>query len=92
MFITVIIDGFHYSICSCITIFNVLFYILSKQLSEAVHHICFMFHKRVGITVERDSRVFVAEDLGKRLYVHAALECAGSERMPQEMKAFVRNF
>ena len=51
-----------------------------------------MLHKGVGIAIERDGRVLVTEDLGERLYVHTAFECAGSERMPQGMEAFVRYF
>ena len=50
-----------------------------------------MLHKGVGIAVERNGRVLVAEDLGERFYVHAAFEGAGSKRMPQWVKAFVWN-
>ena len=51
-----------------------------------------MFHQGVGVAIERYGRVLVAEDLGERLYVHAAFEGAGGKRMPQGMKAFMRNF
>lgn len=44
-----------------------------QQFSKAIHHILLMFHKGVSITIESDVWVLVAEDLGKRLYVHAAL-------------------
>ena len=50
-----------------------------------------MLHEGVGIAVKRYGRVFVTEDLGKRFYVHAAFEGAGSKRMPQGMKSLVRN-
>ena len=50
-----------------------------------------MLLKGVGIAVERDGRVFVTEYLGKCFYIHAALEGAGGERVPQGMKAFMRN-
>lgn len=64
---------------------------LSKQLSEPVHHIGFMFHKRMGITVECDRRVLVSEDLGERLYIHTAFDGAGGKCMPQGMKSLMRN-
>ena len=51
-----------------------------------------MLHKRVGVTIERDGRVFVSEDLGECFYVHAALKGAGGERMPQGMESLVRDF
>ena len=51
-----------------------------------------MLHEGMGIAVEGDGRVLVTEDLGKRLYVHAAFEGAGGERVSQGMKAFVRYF
>ena len=50
-----------------------------------------MLHKGVGIAVERNGRVLVAEDLGECFYIHAALEGAGGKRMPQGMEAFMRN-
>ena len=50
-----------------------------------------MFHEGVGIAVERDGRVFVAEDLREGFYVHAAFEGAGGKRMPQGMKTLVRD-
>ena len=50
-----------------------------------------MLHKRVGIAVERDGWVFMSENFGKRFYVHTAFDGAGSKRMPQGMKSFVRN-
>ena len=34
----------------------------------------------------------MTENLGERLYVHAAFEGAGGESMPQGMEALVRNF
>ena len=73
------------------TIFSVLFYVLSKQLSKPVHHVRFMLHEGVGIAVEGNGRVFVPEDLGERFHVHAAFEGTGGERMPQRMKSFVRD-
>ena len=51
-----------------------------------------MLHQGVSIAVESYGRVFVAEDLGERFHVHAAFEGAGCERMPQGVKAFMRNF
>ena len=45
------IDGFCYSICSLNTIFDVLFYILSKQFSESVHHVGFMLHEGMSIAI-----------------------------------------
>ena len=74
------------------TIFGVLFYVPSKQLSEPVHHVRFMLHQGMGIAVECNCRIFVTENLGERLYVHAAFEGAGGESMPQGMEALVRNF
>ena len=65
---------------------------VSQELSEPVHHVGFMLHEGMGIAVEGDGRVLVTEDLGKRLYVHAAFEGAGGERVSQGMKAFVRYF
>ena len=46
---------------------------LLQQLSEPVHHIRLMFHKRVSIAVERDGRILVTENLGERFHIHAAL-------------------
>ena len=51
-----------------------------------------MLHQGVGIAVESDGRVFMPEDLGECLYVHAAFEGAGGKRVPQGMEAFVRYF
>ena len=51
-----------------------------------------MLHERMGIAIERNGRVLMTEDLGKRFYVHTTFECAGGERVPQGVKPFVRNF
>ena len=51
-----------------------------------------MLHKGMSIAVECNGRVLVAEDLGKRFHVHTAFKSAGSERVSQRVKAFVRNF
>ena len=64
----------------------------SQELPEPVHHVCFMLHKGMGIAVKRDGRILVAEDLGKRFYIHAAFEGAGGKGMPQGVKSFVRYF
>ena len=45
----------------------------------------------MGVAINRDGRVLVAEDLGERFHVHAAFESACGKRMPQGMKAFVRD-
>ena len=63
-----------------------------QELSKPVHHISLMLHQRMGVAIERNGRVFMPEDLGKRFYIHAALNGSGGERMPQGMKAFVRYF
>ena len=65
---------------------------LLQQLSEPVHHIGFMLHERMGIAIERNGRIFMTKDFGKRFHVHAAFEGAGSKRMPQRVKASVRYF
>ena len=70
-------------ICSLNIIIHVRSLGLLQQLSEPVHHIGFMLHKRVCVAVERDSRVFMPENLGERFYVHTAFEGAGGERVPQ---------
>ena len=64
---------------------------VSQEFSQPVHHVGFMLHEGVGIAVERDGRIFVTEYLGERFYVHSTFEGAGGERVPQGMKAFVRN-
>ena len=64
---------------------------LLQELSEAVHHQMFVFHEAEDIPIERDGRIFVPQDLGERLHVHAALEGAGREGVPQGMKAAVRD-
>lgn len=76
--------------CSLNRIIHVRLIIFSKQLSEPIHHVGLMLHKRVSIAVKRYGRVFVTEDFGKGFHVHAAFEGAGSKRMPQGMKTFVR--
>ena len=50
-----------------------------------------MLHKGMGIAVERDGRVLVTEDLGKRFHVHATFKGAGGERVPQGMETLVRD-
>ena len=79
-------------ICTLNTVIHVRSFDLLQELSEPVHHICFMLHKGVSITVERDGRVLVAENFGKRFDVHAAFEGAGGKSMPQGMESLVRNF
>ena len=64
---------------------------LLQKLPESIHHLLFMLHKGVGVTVESNSRVFVSEDLGQCFYIHAAFKGAGGESVPQGMKSFVRN-
>ena len=49
-----------------------------------------MLHKGVGVAVERDGRILVAEDLGRRFHIHAALEGAGGKGMPQGMESLMR--
>ena len=56
----------------------------------AVHHVGLMLHKRVGVAVERDGRILVAKDLGKRFHIHAALDGAGGKSMPQGMESLMR--
>ena len=79
-------------ICSLNTLIHVRSFGLLQELSELVHHVCFMLHKGMGIAIERDGWVLVTEDLGERLYVHTTFKGAGGKRMPQGMKALVRNF
>ena len=43
-------------------VIHVRSYDLLQKLSEPVHHILFMFHKGVGIAIERDGRVLMAEN------------------------------
>ena len=50
-----------------------------------------MLHKGMDIAIERYGRIFMTEDLGKCLYVHAAFEGASGKCTPQGVKAFVRN-
>ena len=74
---------------------NILFHVpaffLLQQFTQPVHHCRLVFHEGMGVAAERDGRVFVPEDLGERLYVHAAFEGAGGEGVPQGMEALVRN-
>lgn len=65
---------------------------LSQKLSEPVHHVCFMLHKRVSVAVKGNRWVLMTEDLGERLHVHTAFEGAGGKRMPQGMESLMRNF
>ena len=62
-----------------------------QQPPQLVHHIPLMLHEGVGVAIQSHGRVFVAEDLGERLHVHAALEGARRKRMPQGMKALMRD-
>ena len=80
------------TICTLNIVIHVRSFGLLQELSEPVHHICLMLHKGMGITVKRDSRVFMPQYLGQSFYVHAAFEGAGSKRVPQRMKPFVGNF
>ena len=91
MFITRSFNVFFPAICSSNKVIDVPFF-YSKQLPESIHHLLFMLHKGVGITVEGNGRILVAEDLGKRFYVHTAFNGAGGKSMPQGMKSFVRYF
>lgn len=50
-----------------------------------------MLHKGVNVTVEGNGRVFMPEYLGERFHVHTAFKSAGGKRMPQGVKAFVRD-
>ena len=50
-----------------------------------------MLHEGVRIAVERDGRVLVAENFGERLYIHAAFDGTGGERVPQGMETLVRD-
>ena len=63
----------------------------SKHFPQFVHHRPLVFEHGMRVAVERDCRVFVPEDLGKRLDVHAALERARREGVAKRMKALVRN-
>ena len=63
---------------------------ISKQLPDPVHHLLFMLHKRVSVTVQSDGWILVSEDLGKRFYIHTALNGTGGKSMPQGVKSFVR--
>ena len=78
-------------ICSLNIVIHVRSLGLLQQLSEPVHHIGFMLHKGVGVAIKRDGRVFMPEDLGERLYIHAAFNGAGGKGVPQGMESFVRN-
>ena len=62
-----------------------------QQPPQPVHHVLLMLHEGVGVAIQSHGRVFVAEDLGERLYIHAALEGAGGKGMPQGMKALMRD-
>ena len=61
-----------------------------QQSPKAVHHLRLVLHKGVGVAVERDGGITVAENLGKGTDVHAAFEGAGGESMAQGVKAAVR--
>ena len=67
-----------------------VFFIL-QQLPKLVHHVLLMLHEGMGVTVEGDGRVFMAEELGECLDVHAAFEGARRKGMPQRMKPLVRD-
>ena len=47
-----------------------------------------MFHKRVGIPIQRYRGVFMPQYLRQCFHVHSALQSACSERMPKWMEAF----
>ena len=64
---------------------------LSQELSELVHHVCFMLHKRMSIAVERNGRILMTENFRERFHIHTAFESAGGKRMPQRMKTLMRN-
>ena len=66
-----------------------MYLFLLQQLPQLVHHVLLMLHEGVGVTVEGDGRVFMAEDLGERLDVHAAFEGTRRKGMPQRMKPLV---
>ena len=69
-----------------------MYFLFLQELPEPVHHVRFMLHQGVGVTIERDGRILVPEDLGQRLYVHAAFKGAGGKGGPQGLKSFVRYF
>lgn len=69
-------------ICSLNTLIHVRSFGLLQELSELVHHVCFMLHKGMGIAIERDGWVLVTEDLGERLYVHTTFKRVRSKRKP----------
>ena len=50
-----------------------------------------MLHETVNITIECDGGIFMAEDLRQGFHVHAALDGARGERVPQGMKSAVRD-
>ena len=64
---------------------------LLQKFSEAVHHHVLVFHETVYIAVESNVGVLMPQDLRESFDIHTAFEGAGGERMPQRMKAPVRD-
>ena len=77
-------------ICSLNTVIHVRSFGLLQKLFELVHHVGFMLHQGVSVAVQSDRRIFVPENLGQCFHVHSTFEGAGSKRMPQGVKSFVR--
>ena len=62
-----------------------------QKFPKTIHHHVLMIHEAMNITIERDGWIFMTENLRQRFHVHTAFEGAGGERMPQRMKAPVRD-
>ena len=58
---------------------------ISKILSQLIHHACLVFHHRMDIAVQSYRRIFMSENLGKRLHIHAALDSSGCECVSEGM-------
>ena len=67
------------------------FSITLKKFSEPIHHVGFMFHKGMGVAVERDGRVFMPQNFGQGLYVHSAFQRARGKGVPQGMEALMQD-
>ena len=63
----------------------------SKVFPQFIHHVHLMLHHGMDITVQRNGRILVSQDLRKRLDVHAAFDRSGGKRMSQRMEAMLRN-
>ena len=62
----------------------------SQQFPEAVHHVVFVRHEAVDVTVQRDRWVLVSQQLRQGFDIHSALQRTGGKGMPQGMEATVR--